>query len=263
MATSFTVSRLAYGDEPLQFGDLYTPAGTEPRPLVILIHGGFWRAAYDLSLMTGLAEDLAQRGFAVWNIEYRRVGDAGGGWPNTLLDVARATDHLRALQQSYSLDLQRVIPVGHSAGGHLALWLCARHKLIGSDLLTDSATPQPIKGAVSLAGAMDLEHVWQLHLGNDATIELLGGDPATVDERYAAASPAAHLPLGIPQVLIHGTEDDRVPLIVSQVYAEKARAVGDAITLIELPGADHFVLIDPASAAWATTVREIERLASA
>jgi|SRR5450755_2241 len=263
MATTFNVSRLAYGDEPLQFGDLYTPPGTELRPVVILIHGGFWRAAYGLSLMAGLAENLAQRGFAAWNIEYRRVGDSGGGWPNTLLDVARATDHLKASQQSYHLDLQRVIPVGHSAGGHLALWLCTRHKLIISNLLPDSATPQPIKGAVSLASAMDLEHVWQLHLGNDAAIELLGGDPTTVPERYVAASPAAHLPLGIPQVLIHGTEDDRVPLIVSQVYAAKARAVGDPITLIELPGADHFVLIDPASTAWATTVREIDKLASA
>ena len=263
MATTFNVSRLAYGDEPLQFGDLYTPPGTELRPVVILIHGGFWRAAYGLSLMAGLAQDMAQRGFAVWNIEYRRVGDAGGGWPNTLLDVARATDHLRALQQSYSLDLQRVIPVGHSAGGHLALWLGARHKLIGSDLLPTSAMPQPIKGAVSLAGAMDLEHVWQLHLGDDAARELLGGDPTTVPKRYMAASPAAQLPLGIPQALIHGTEDDRVPLIVSQVYAAKARAVGDPITLIELPGADHFVLIDPASTAWATTVREIDKLASA
>ncbi|HEV2653619.1 MAG TPA: alpha/beta hydrolase [Ktedonobacteraceae bacterium] len=262
--TTFTVSRLAYGNEPLQFGDLYTPTpGAELRPVVILIHGGFWRAAYDLSLMTSLAENLAQRGFAVWNIEYRRVGDAGGGWPGTLLDVARATDHLRTLQQSYSLDVQRIIPVGHSAGGHLALWLGARHKLVGSNMLTDNITPQSIKGAVSLAGAMDLKHVWQLHLGNDAAIELLGGDPTTVPERYMAASPAAHLPLGIPQVLIHGTLDDRVPLIVSQVYAAKARAVGDAITLIELPGADHFVLIDPASAAWATTVREVERLVSA
>jgi acetyl esterase/lipase len=263
MTTTFNISRMAYGDEPLQFGDLYMPPGTELRPVVILIHGGFWRAEYGLSLMAGLAENLAQRGFAAWNIEYRRVGDAGGGWPNTLLDVARATDHLRALQQSYSLDLQRIIPVGHSAGGHLALWLCARHKLTGSSLLPDNTTPQSITGAVSLAGAMDLEHVWQLHLGNDAAIELLGGDPTTVSERYITASPAAHLPLGIPQVLIHGTDDDRVPLIVSQVYAEKARAVGDPVTLIELPGADHFVLIDPASAAWATTVREIARLASA
>ena len=242
--------------------DLYTPTGTALRPVVVLIHGGFWRAAYNLSLMDGLAEDLARRGFVAWNIEYRRVGDVGGGWPNTLLDVGRATDYLRALEQTYHLDLQRVIPVGHSAGGHLVLWLCARHKLTSSSLLPADATPLPIKGAVSQAGAMDLEHVWRLHLGDDAALELLGGDPTTIPERYAAASPAAHLPLGVPQVLIHGTEDDRVPLIVSQVYAEKARAVGDAVNLIELPGADHFVLIDPTSDAWAKTVDEINRLSS-
>ena len=258
--TPFNVTRLAYGDEPLQFGELYMPTGAGPYPIVILIHGGFWRAAYGLSLMTELAEDLAQRGIAAWNIEYRRVGDPGGGWPGTLLDVARATDHLSTLQETYSLDLKRVVPVGHSAGGHLALWPGARHKPTRPDLLSDSATPLPITGAVSLAGALDLELVWQLHLGNDAAAELLGGDPTTVPERYIAASPAAHLPLGIPQVLIHGTADDRVPLLVSQHYAAKARAAGDPITLIELPGADHFVLIDPASAAWSTTMNEIEGL---
>ena len=260
MLPTFDITRVAYGDKPLQFGELYTPAGTEAHPVVVLIHGGFWRNAYGLALMRDLAQDLVRRGIVVWNIEYRRVGDASGGWPETLLDVARAVDYLRQLQDTYALDLQRVVPVGHSAGGHLALWLAARHKLTSTDLSLVSTSPLPLTAAVSLAGAMDLEHVRQLHLGNDAALELLGGDPDSVPERYLAASPTAHLPLGIPQVLVHGTADDRVPLIVSRSYTDKARAAGDSVTLIELADTDHFALIDSASAAWSMTVQEINRL---
>jgi acetyl esterase/lipase len=254
-------STIAYGDEPLQFGALYLPDGPGPHPLVILIHGGFWHAPYRLSLMAGLAENLARRGIAAWNIEYRSVGDAGGGWPGTLLDVARAADHLEELASTYNLDLHRVVAVGHSAGGHLALWLAARPYISGTNILGSTDTePLTLSGVVSLAGAMDLEHTWRLNLGNGAAAELLGGSPIDVPERYAVASPTALLPLGIPQVLIHGTRDDRVPLEVSQAYARKAAEAGDPVTLIELSGADHFVLIDPASAAWATTMEEIQKL---
>lgn len=257
-------STIAYGDEPLQFGALYLPDGAGPHPLVILIHGGFWHAPYRLSLMTGLAEDLARRGIAAWNIEYRSVGDAGGGWPGTLLDVARAADHIEELAPTHNLDLRRVVAVGHSAGGHLALWLAARRHIAGNSILASKNTePLALSGVVSQAGAMDLEHTWRLNLGDGAAAELLGGSPAEVPERYAAASPAALLPLGIPQVLIHGTRDDRVPLEVSHAYARKAAAAGDHVSLIELPGADHFVLIDPASAAWATTVEQIQKLLAA
>src|SRR5579859_898210 len=249
------MKRLAYGEEELQFGELYVPEGAGPWAVMILIHGGFWRAPYGLALMTGLAEDLVKRGLAVWNIEYRRVGDAGGGWPGTLLDVAQAADHVRRLGEMYPLDLQRVVSVGHSAGGHLALWLAARAQLEARD-----TTPLKLVGVVSLAGAMDLEHVWSLKLGNGAAAELLGGSPKSVPERYEAASPARHLPLGLPQVLIHGTEDDRVPLIVSEAYREKASAAGDSVKLVVLDEADHFVLIDAASAVWERAVKEIWEL---
>lgn len=252
--------QLAYGTHPLQFGELYLPEQPGPHPLVILIHGGFWRAAYNLSLMTGLAVDLAEHGIAAWNIEYRRVGDAGGGWPNTLLDVAQAADFIQTIAATYHLDTQRVIAVGHSAGGHLALWLAARARIPQDSPLAPHGKPLALKGAISQAGAMDLELVWHLKLGRGAADELLGGSPQAVPVRYLAASPAALLPLGIPQVLIHGTADDNVPVLVSRAYAKRAQAAGDTIILKELPGADHFVVIDARSTAWSLTRAEINKL---
>jgi acetyl esterase/lipase len=264
--------RLAYGPAPLQFGDLYVPNEPGLYPIVILIHGGYWRARYGLDLMNSLAEDLAKRGYAAWNIEYRRVGNPGGGWPGTFLDVALATDFLRKLAPSYKLDLQRVVSIGHSAGGHLALWLAARPRiplfvnnspLAGSQQPGDNeetATPLMLAGAISLAGVVDLEMAWRLHLSNGAVVGLLGGSFTDVPERYTAASPAAMLPLGVPQVLIHGTNDDSVPLQVSQAYINAARAVNDPVTYIELEGVDHFDMIDPHSHAWAITMNELQKL---
>ena len=264
--------RLAYGPAPQQFGDLYVPNEPGLYPIVILIHGGYWRARYGLDLMNSLAADLAKRGYAAWNIEYRRVGNPGGGWPGTFLDVALVTDFLRKLAPSYTLDLQRVVPIGHSAGGHLALWLAARPRiplfvnnspLAGSQQPGDNeeiATPLALAGAISLAGVVDLKMAWQLHLSNGAVVELLGGSFTDVPERYTAASPAAMLPLGVPQVLIHGTNDDSVPLQVSQEYTKAAIAVNDPVTFIELEGADHFDVIDPHSYAWAITMNELQKL---
>ena len=272
--TSSKPMRLAYGPEDLQFGDLYVPKQSGPHPIVILIHGGYWRARYGLDLMNDLAEDLAKRGFAAWNIEYRRVGNTGGGWPGTFQDVALATDYLRKLAPSYGLDLTKVVPIGHSAGGHLALWLAARPRrpffahnspLAGSPLPgenEESTTPLALIGAISLAGVVDLEMAWRLHLSNDAVVELLGGTFISVPERYVVASPAAMLPLGIPQVLIHGTRDDSVPLEVSQAYVKAARTVHDPITYLELEGVDHFDVIDPYSKAWAITINELQKLVS-
>jgi acetyl esterase/lipase len=265
--TSFKSTQISYGPETLQFGQLYSPNTPGPHPTVILIHGGYWRARYDLGLMVGLAEDLASRGIAAWNIEYRRVGDPGGGWPGTLQDVARATDYLRVLAPAHNLDLQQVISIGHSAGGHLALWLAARPKIaqvspIAGTFIDRQAINEPLAlaGAISLAGVVDLKLAWQLNLSNGAVVELLGGSLNDVPERYAAASPAAMVPLGVPQVLIHGTRDDNVPLQVSQAYASAAKAVNDNVTLIELPGIDHFDVIDPSSTAWVTTIEVLQKL---
>lgn len=253
--------RIQYGPKAFQFGELYRAEKqdtTTTTPVVVLIHGGFWRAAYSLSLMRRLARDLAHNGITAWNIEYRRIGNHEGGWPNTLLDVALATDYLRTLAPQYALDIQKVVPVGHSAGGHLAVWLAARHRISAGELLMQD--PLPLAGVVSLAGCIDLDYVAQLNLGDNAAVALLGGEPQDVPERYATASPAALLPLDVPQVLIHGTRDDRVPFNVSQSYALIANDAGDDITLIELPGADHFVVIDPTSESWAITLKEIQHL---
>lgn len=252
--------RYVYGTEESQFGDLYLPIGVGPYPVVILLHGGFWRASYDLKLMRTLARDLAQRGIAAWNVEYRRVGNAGGGWPGTLLDVAHAADFLRSIASDSALDLNRVVTLGHSAGGQLALWLAARARLPQRSQLSVSKTPLRLVGAVSLAGANDLKLTWHHDLGQGAASAFLGGNPGTFPERYSLASPAALLPLGIPQVLVHGTHDSLVPLAISQHYARQATLAGDHVRLIELAGADHFTLINAATAAWSRIVGEIQRL---
>lgn len=251
---------LAYGPEALNFGELYLPGSAGPHPVVILIHGGYWRARYGLDLMTRLAEDLAARGIAAWNIEYRRVGDPGGGWPGTLLDVARAADYLQEVASTYNLDLRRVIPIGHSAGGHLAFWLAARPRLAQNSPLAISDKPLALAGAISLAGVVDLELACRLNLSNGAVIDLLESSFDEASERYSDASPAALLPLGIPQVLLHGTTDESVPLQMSLEYTAKATDANDEITFIELEGVDHFALIDPTSEAWSITLEELKKL---
>jgi acetyl esterase/lipase len=237
--------QIAYGDHPDQVGNLHLPAaGDGPWPVVVLIHGGFWRSGWDRTLMTPLAHDLAARGLAAWNIEYRRVGQEGGGWTGTLDDAAAALAHVGVLEE---VDTGRVVTAGHSAGGHLALWLGAGERRVR------------LLGAVSLAGVADLVSGAIAGLGNGACRDLLGGMPDEVPERYAAASPAALLPLGAPQLLVHGERDEVVPPSQSRDYAEAARAAGDEAELVELADADHFDVIDARHLAWATAVKWIER----
>ena len=199
---------IAYGDHPDQVGNLHLPAGEGgPWPCVVLIHGGFWRVGWDRTLMTPLAIDLARRGVAAWNIEYRRVGQEGGGWPGTLEDVAAAIDHLATVE---AVDRDRVATCGHSAGGHLALWLAARHRLPAA---APGGPPRVVPvAAVSQAGVADLVSGDEAGLGSGACAALLGGHAHEVPERYAVASPAQHLPLGVPELLVHGgSDDDRAP----------------------------------------------------
>ena len=235
---------IAYGEHPDQVANLHLPAREGgPWPCVVLVHGGFWRAGWDRTLMTPLAVDLAARGIAAWNVEYRRVGQEGGGWPGTFEDVAAATDHLATVD---GVDAALVATCGHSAGGHLALWLAARHRLAGG---APGSEPQvrPVV-AVAQAGVCDLERAWHDELGAGAVSALLG----SLDEhphRYAAASPAALAPLGLPQLLVHGEADDIVPLSQSRAYAE----LDPDAELLVLPGADHFDVIDPRHPAWEAT----------
>jgi acetyl esterase/lipase len=269
--------RLEYGRRRGQCGDLWVPDGTVGagggagggppakvgRPVVVLLHGGFWKAMYTKSLMTNLAADIIDRGWVAWNLEYRRVGSIpSGGWPGTFEDVGAGIDYLRTLADGGEggIDLTRVIAVGHSAGGHLALWAAGRSKLLSGAPGAPSANSVLLRGAVGLAPVCDLSEGERLGLGGGAVSRLLGGSPQRHPERYAVADPAALLPIGVTQVLVHGDGDGAVPLSLSRGYVAKAVAAGDRASLVELPGCGHMELIDPASSAWGVTILQIRRL---
>lgn len=249
---------LSYGREPQQFGHLRLPdaeeAGPGPYPLVIVIHGGYWRARYDLGYFGAACGALGRLGLATWNIEYRRMGDPGGGWPGTLEDVATAADFARSLAQAYPLDLGRVVTLGHSAGGHLALWLAARPRLPEHSQFW-RPDPLPLAGVVSLAGVTDLRRAWELGLSDNAAGLLIGGSPDDFPFRYDEASPYEALPLRVRQVLLHGDADANVPIELSARYAERARALGDNVMFVTLPGAEHFEPVNPETGEW----RDVER----
>jgi acetyl esterase/lipase len=235
----------AYGGDPSQFGELTLPDGT-PRGVVVVIHGGFWKAAYDLSLGRPLAASLADHGWAAWNIEYRRVGD-GGGAPATFDDVAAAIDALA----DQGLPLDRVLALGHSAGGHLAAWAASRGRFPRWRSRVD------LTGVVSQAGVLDLESAFADDLGDGAVAALLGHRPGPGD---AELDPMQQVPLSVPVHCIHGTEDDNVPISQSRDYVAAATAAGATARLTEIEGGDHFVLIDPASDAWRQTLAILDRL---
>jgi acetyl esterase/lipase len=251
--------RLHYGPDQYQFGDLRLPSTPPTHPVVIGIHGGYYRAMYGLVYYGPLCESLRTVGIATWNIEYRRLGNAGGGWPGTFLDVAHAIDFLRELAPQYRLDLARVVTLGHSAGGHLALWAAARRR-IRPDATLHMADPLPIKAAISLAGVLDTRRAWELRLSSNVTEELLGGTPAAEPERYASASPYELLPLGLPQALIHGTADTAVPMELAIRYHAAAQAQGDPITLLTPQDAGHFEIVDPRTPEWAQVLQVVQQL---
>ena len=252
-------ARLRYGTDEWQFGDLRLPSGAGPHPLVIGIHGGYWRARYGLEHFGHACAALTDAGYATWNIEYRRFGNAGGGWPGTLRDVALATDYARTLAESYSLDLSRVVTVGHSAGGHLACWLAGRRR-VAAESAVYTTDPLALRGAVALAGVLDLRRAWELRLSEGVVSNFLGGTPEEYPDRYDAASPFALLPLGVGQTLVHGTADEDVPYRMSEEYATRARESGDTVGLVTLPNAGHFELIDPLAKEWATVVEAVRRM---
>jgi len=246
--------RLAYGADPLQFGELWVPKTGRRHPVIVLIHGGCWRA--DLpgtELMDYMAADLRDRGYAVWNLEYRRIGHPGGGYPGTFRDIAAGVDHLRALAPQYGLDLRRVAVSGHSAGGHLALWAAGRDRLPAASPLR-VADPLPVRGAVSLAGIADLSSYRETGpdaCGGPSTIDsLVGIQGADGRDVFADTSPPSLLPLGDRQVVVSGALDHIVPPRFGQEYATAAAKAGDPAASVVLEGAGHFELIDPTSAVW-------------
>jgi acetyl esterase/lipase len=245
-----------YGPSESQVGDLYLPNATRP-PVVCLLHGGFWRMPYGRQELDLVARDLASRNFAVWNLEYRRIGEPDGGWPGTFEDVAAGIDHLASLVvEGIELDLGRLVVVGHSAGGHLALWSSARdHR---KSPLRMPARVRPA-GAVGLAAVVDLARAFSLGAGDSAVGAFLEGSPDQQPARYAAASPIALLPLGVNQLIVHGGLDEVLPVELAREYVQAARAAGDSVQFPELPRAGHMDFLDPGSDAHATLCAWLEQ----
>jgi acetyl esterase/lipase len=240
-----------YGPERSQRADLYLPHGAGPHPVMAVLHGGSWQKRYGKPVMRGLAGDLVRRGWAVWNIEYRRLGE-GGGWPATFEDVALAIDHLGKLDAP--LDLDSVSLLGHSAGGHLALWAAGRDRLPAG--APGAGRTVSIKRAIGQAPVCDLAGAYRLWHGG-AVRALMGGSPEELPERYAIGDPLALLPLQMPTLLVHGVEDATVSVELSRHYAERSQALGGSVELVEIDGeaGSHRAHIDPRGEAWAAVTR--------
>jgi acetyl esterase/lipase len=245
---------IAYGPAALQVADVWVPDGPGPHPTVLMVHGGCWQTDIaDRRIMNWIADDLRRRGIAVWNIDYRGVDRPGGGYPGTFQDAAAAADALRAHAGEYQLDSSRLVAVGHSAGGHLALWLAGRPRL-PQDSPLRGPDPIPIREVVSLGGLPDLEEAARSPngCGNEVIGQLTGG-------RFADTSVPRLAPLGVPQVLINGRQDRIIPTSYAEGYAAQMRAAGDEVRVRMIDRTGHVELIAPETAAWAAAVEEIQR----
>ena len=262
--------RIVYGKDPLQFGELRLPAGAGPFPVAILVHGGCWSARVgklpepvtSFELLRPMAASLAKAGIASWNVEYRRLGNEGGGWPGTYLDLSKATDLLRELATRHHLDLKHAIAIGHSSGGQLALWLAAREKLPkGSVLHTDS--PLPLKGVVSVDGPPDLaaaRAIEQPVCGGPVITQFVGGTPAEVPDRYREGSASGLLPIGVKQELLLAGKNGDGWLGLFKDYVAAAEKAGDPVRMPIMEGANHFDGINPQAPAWETVMASVRLL---
>ncbi|MYM28662.1 alpha/beta fold hydrolase [Duganella sp. CY15W] len=253
--------QVAYGAAPSQFAQLFLPAGAGPFPLVVLIHGGCWTQAFGgITQMRSMAGSLVEQGIAVWNVEYRRYDEEGGGYPGMYQDVATALDLLRTLAPQHQLDLARVVLVGHSAGGHLAQWAASRARLPRSSPLY-VADPLPVPVVVSLGGLADLRHEEALIKTSCERdmVQLAGVASAARPDIFSDTSPAEMLPAGVRTVLIHGELDTISPPRVGQDYARRAQAAGDAAQLLVLPGASHYDEVAATSPSWSIVSAQIRQ----
>lgn len=241
-------ARIQYGEGLLQFGDLRVPVGRGPHPVAIFIHGGCWLSSFDISHTSEFTAALARDGIASWSLEYRRVGDEGGGWPGTFQDIGHGADHLRSIADEFELDLDRVIAMGHSAGGQLAIWLAARTQ-IPAGTVVSAADPQTVMGVLALTPAPDLEGLHEQQVCGHVVDKLMGGSPAEYPDRYRLGDPMQLAPEGVPQVVIVGKHDsDWGPSGLR--YFRAATERGDNIRLIEAPESGHFEVIDPDTSTW-------------
>lgn len=247
-------NRIFYGNGSLQFGDLRLPKNiSPPYPVAIIIHGGCWVSSFaDLQNTAALADAIRDMGIATWNIEYRREDNKGGGWPGTFEDIAKGADFLNKIANKYSLDLKRVIVIGQSAGGHLALWLASRHRLPADSQLYVK-NPIVIKGVIAMGGVPDLK-AYRQHgeaiCGSDVIGKLLGESSTEINNHLPQSSPVELLPLGIPQILIYGTDDQAVPYQFGKDYTESAMKKGDSVKLISVKYAGHHEYNVPNSVTW-------------
>jgi acetyl esterase/lipase len=247
--------QLTYGEEPTQIGELRVPVGTGPFPVVVLIHGGCWREPFaSLRDLGPIGDQLKAEDIASWNVEYRRLPQAGSGWPGTYLDIAKGVDHLRSLAAEYNLDLDRVVIVGHSAGGHLAMWAASRGRIGPQSAVY---TPNPLRplGVINLAGTMDMsvnienmEEVCQAPVVRN----MMGGSPVDVPDNYRDASAFQLLPLGVRQVVILGEHEEFIPRALAEAHVDAAQKAGDEAQLIIVPGAGHFEIAAPSTSAWSS-----------
>jgi acetyl esterase/lipase len=228
-------ARLVYGSDPNQFIDLRLPKSRGPHALAVVIHGGYWRAKYDLGYAGHLCAALTARGIATANLEYRRVGNAGGGWPGTFADVRTAYQFLTQNGHQYEFDVRHVGAIGHSAGSQLGLCLAAHES--------------GVKAVISLAGVVDLQRAYSLHLSNDAVVEFLGGTPTEMSDHYGEADPMK-LAIAARQWMVHGLADDVVPPAFSRDYVSAKQKMKEDARLVEIAGAGHFEVIDPRAGAW-------------
>lgn len=249
--------RYAYGADKQQFGELTLPQSAPPHPVVLLVHGGGYREMYDLSPLGSLVDSLTGDGFAVWNIEYRRQGN-GGDFPRMFLDVAAAADHLHQIAEAHNLNLKSIISMGHSAGGHLALWLAARPRIeLSSPLFV--AKPLRVHAVLALAPIADIARLASAESPSDALLAVMGGRPTEVPANYRNGSPGEMLPIGKPQSIIVGREDTAI-LENARAYVDAALKRGDEATLTVLPEAGHFEVVSVQSPAWDAVRKGVLRL---